>query len=92
MARMNPVLSAVVVGLVGTAASAQCGGSTTKTAWQDEASCSSDAAPTAMVRQVNHVQSAPDIVDTAVAAGSFKTLVAAVKAAHLVDALKGDGP
>lgn len=33
-----------------------------------------------------------DIVDTAVAAGSFKTLVAAVKAADLVDTLKGTGP
>ncbi len=33
-----------------------------------------------------------DIVDTAVAAGSFNTLVAAVKAAGLVDALKGPGP
>jgi uncharacterized surface protein with fasciclin (FAS1) repeats len=35
---------------------------------------------------------APDIVDTAVKAGSFKTLVAAVKAAGLVETLKGDGP
>jgi len=33
-----------------------------------------------------------DIVDTAVAAGSFNTLVTAVKAAGLVEALKGDGP
>lgn len=33
-----------------------------------------------------------DIVDTAVAAGSFKTLVAAVKAAGLVETLKGTGP
>ncbi len=33
-----------------------------------------------------------DIVDTAVAAGSFQTLVAAVKAADLVDTLKGQGP
>lgn len=33
-----------------------------------------------------------DIVDTAVAAGSFNTLVAAVQAAGLVDALKADGP
>src|SRR3954447_8458024 len=33
-----------------------------------------------------------DIVDTAVAAGSFKTLVAAVKAADLVETLKGPGP
>jgi uncharacterized surface protein with fasciclin (FAS1) repeats len=33
-----------------------------------------------------------DIVDTAVQAGNFKTLVTAVKAAGLVDALKSDGP
>ena len=33
-----------------------------------------------------------DIVDTAVAAGSFKTLAAALTAAGLVDTLKGDGP
>ncbi len=33
-----------------------------------------------------------DIVDTAVDAGSFKTLVAAVKAAGLAETLKGDGP
>ena len=33
-----------------------------------------------------------DIVDTAIAAGSFKTLVAAVQAADLVDTLKGPGP
>ncbi|MBN1492326.1 MAG: fasciclin domain-containing protein [Phycisphaerae bacterium] len=33
-----------------------------------------------------------DIVDTAVSAGSFDTLAAALKAAGLVDALKGEGP
>ena len=33
-----------------------------------------------------------DIVDTAVSAGSFETLVAAVQAAELVDTLKGEGP
>lgn len=33
-----------------------------------------------------------DIVDTAVSAGSFTTLVAAVKAADLVETLKGSGP
>ncbi len=33
-----------------------------------------------------------DIVDTAVAAGDFTTLVAAVQAAGLVDTLKGEGP
>lgn len=33
-----------------------------------------------------------DIVDTAIAAGNFKTLVTAVQAAGLVDTLKGAGP
>ena len=33
-----------------------------------------------------------DIVDTAISAGSFNTLVKAVQAAGLVDTLKGDGP
>jgi uncharacterized surface protein with fasciclin (FAS1) repeats len=37
-------------------------------------------------------QSGSDIVDTAVAAGSFNTLVTAVKAAGLAETLKGDGP
>ena len=35
---------------------------------------------------------AKDIVDTAVAAGNFKTLVTALQAAGLVDTLKGKGP
>jgi len=38
------------------------------------------------------IPSDKDIVDTAVGAGSFKTLVAAVQAAGLVDTLKGEGP
>jgi uncharacterized surface protein with fasciclin (FAS1) repeats len=35
---------------------------------------------------------ADDIVDTAIAAGQFSTLVAAVQAAGLVDTLKSEGP
>ncbi len=35
---------------------------------------------------------AADIVDTAVAAGSFKTLATALQAAGLIDTLKGKGP
>jgi len=35
---------------------------------------------------------AKDVVDTAVGAGNFTTLVAAVQAAGLVDTLKGEGP
>jgi uncharacterized surface protein with fasciclin (FAS1) repeats len=37
-------------------------------------------------------KAAKDIVDTAVAAGSFKTLAAALQAAGLVETLKGAGP
>jgi len=39
----------------------------------------------------NSVEST-DVVDTAVAAGQFKTLAAALEAAELIDALKGNGP
>ena len=33
-----------------------------------------------------------DIVDTAIGAGNFNTLVAAIKSAGLVETLKGEGP
>ena len=38
------------------------------------------------------IEAPKDIVDTAVAAGSFKTLAAALQAAGLVETLKGAGP
>ena len=48
-------------------------------------------AATALVL-VSSAAMAADIVDTAVAAGSFKTLAAALQKAGLVDTLKGKGP
>jgi len=39
-----------------------------------------------------HSMRQKDVVDTAVAAGDFDTLVTAIKAADLVDTLKGKGP
>ncbi|TMN82713.1 MULTISPECIES: fasciclin domain-containing protein [unclassified Pseudoalteromonas] len=42
--------------------------------------------------QANHHGMKKDVVDVAVENGSFTTLVAAVKAAGLVDTLKGKGP
>lgn len=39
-----------------------------------------------------HEQAKGDIVETAVAAGQFETLAAALSAAGLVDTLKGEGP
>ncbi len=49
------------------------------------------ATSAAMLMSVSVAQ-ADDIVDTAIAAGSFETLVAAVQAAGLVETLKGEGP
>jgi len=45
-----------------------------------------------MEEEVMAEEMLPDIVDTAIAAGSFETLVVAVSAAELAEALKGDGP
>lgn len=45
-----------------------------------------------VVSAASYAAAKADIVDTAVAAGSFNTLVTAVKAADLVDTLKGAGP
>lgn len=46
----------------------------------------------AMDSKASHRAVKSDLVDTAVAAGSFKTLAAALQAAGLVDTLKGAGP
>lgn len=52
---------------------------------ESEASAGSSAGPKGSAKS-------KDIVDTAVAAGNFKTLVKAAQAAGLVEALKGEGP
>lgn len=49
------------------------------------------AAAAALLMTVS-ISKAQDIVDTAVAADDFETLVAAVQAAELVGTLKGEGP
>ena len=56
----------------------------------EEASADDAAADADMAETTD--ESAMDIVDTAVAAGNFTTLVAAVQAAGLVDTLKSEGP
>ena len=67
-------------------ANAQCPSMTSK-----QSSCSSAKASTCSSGTLTSV-TRPDIVETAVSAGSFNTLVAAVKAAGLVEVLQGDGP
>ena len=54
------------------------------------AACGSTAEKDTM--SSDHAMAKADIVDTAVSAGQFNTLVAAVKAAGLVDTLKSEGP
>jgi uncharacterized surface protein with fasciclin (FAS1) repeats len=50
------------------------------------------SAPATTEASPSETEAAQDIVDTAVAAGSFTTLATALEAAGLVDTLKGDGP
>ena len=58
------------------------------------AACGGDAeeTTTTMATTTTAPAALMDIVDTAVAAGSFTTLVTAVQAAGLVETLKGEGP
>jgi uncharacterized surface protein with fasciclin (FAS1) repeats len=56
------------------------------------AACGSAASPTPAPATPAPSAAAGDIVETATAAGSFKTLLTAVTAAGLVDTLKGAGP
>ena len=56
----------------------------------DESDAERKASPAR--RKVRRTRPSKDIVDTAVASGSFNTLVKAVLAAKLADTLKGEGP
>ncbi len=54
--------------------------------------CGGGSKPAATTAPTTEAAATSDIVDTATAAGSFKTLLAAVEAGGLVDTLKGPGP
>jgi uncharacterized surface protein with fasciclin (FAS1) repeats len=56
------------------------------------ASAAAISSAVAITSFANAAGNSMDIVDTAVNAGSFTTLVAAVQAAGLVETLKGEGP
>jgi len=80
---MRTVGASAVVALFTTSiASAQCSGAAT----------AGDAAAGDVAMGMVQSGAKADIVDTAVAAGNFKTLAAALTAAGLVDTLKGPGP
>jgi len=73
--------SAVITGAAATGAFAQC-----------SSSAAADSPTITNASWQERGSARRDIVDTAVNAGSFNTLAAALKAAGLVDALKSDGP
>lgn len=84
---MKTTLSSLTVALglllaVSTANADNCGASKT----------GAEAQKASAVVAASATQKPMDIVETAVAAGSFNTLVAAVQAAGLVETLKGAGP
>lgn len=86
---MNTRTSLILVALVSAGALAVAGCADNGSAW---CPFNNQSAPV----PAHHVDTMPplekDIVDTAVSAGSFNTLVAAVKAAGLVETLKAPGP
>ena len=88
---MKNVLTAIGVATTAafamTAVGGDCAGSKAMN-YTAGGSCSGQQETVALAAMSN----ANDIVDTAVSAGMFETLVAAVQAADLVEVLKGDGP
>lgn len=80
MHRTDWIVASVVGSALSVSAAAQCG-----------ATCT-EKTPEITRTSLIAYNKAPDIVDTAIAAGSFKTLAAALGAADLVGALKGQGP
>jgi len=85
MRRILPVAAVLALALT----TAACGSDDADTAAASSAPMTTSAAPSP---SPSESMATADIVDTAVAAGNFTTLAAALQAAGLVDTLKGDGP
>ena len=85
MRRIFPVAAVLALALT----TAACGSDDADTAAASSAPMTTSAAPSP---SPSESMASADIVDTAVAAGNFTTLAAALQAAGLVDTLKGDGP
>jgi uncharacterized surface protein with fasciclin (FAS1) repeats len=78
-------LGLAITGFTGSASAGSCGSDKADTHGKDAATI------TASAKNVETVQST-DIVTTAINAGSFETLVTAIKSADLVETLQGEGP
>ena len=85
MRRILPVAAVLALALT----TAACGSDDADTAATSSAPMTTSAAPSP---SPSESMATADIVDTAVAAGNFTTLAAALEAAGLVDTLKGPGP
>ena len=85
MRRILPVAAVIALAIT----TAACGSDDADTAASSAAPATTSAAPSP---SPSESMATADIVDTAVAAGDFKTLAAALTAAGLVDTLKGAGP
>ncbi len=85
MRRILPVAAVIALAIT----TAACGSDDADTAATTSAPATTSAAPSP---SPSESMAAADIVDTAVAAGDFTTLAAALTAAELVDTLKGTGP
>jgi len=85
MRRIFPVAAVLALALT----TAACGSDDADTAAASSAPMTTSAAPSP---SPSDSMATADIVDTAVAAGNFTTLAAALQAAGLVDTLKGAGP
>ena len=85
MRRILPVAAVLALALT----TAACGSDDTDTAATTSAPATTSASPSP---SPSESMASADIVDTAVAAGDFTTLAAALTAAELVETLKGEGP
>ncbi len=85
MRRILPVAAVIALAIT----TAACGSDDTDTAASSAAPATTSAAPSP---SPSESMASADIVDTAVAAGDFTTLAAALTAAELVETLKGEGP
>ena len=84
MRRIIPVAAVLALALT----TAACGSDDTDTAAATSAPATTSASPSPSPTE----SATADIVDTAVAAGDFTTLAAAITAAELGETLKGEGP
>jgi len=87
MRRILPLAAVLAIALT----TAACGNDDTETGAAAAAPASSSATATPSPSP-SESMAGSDIVDTAVAAGDFTTLAAALEASGLVETLKGEGP